>query len=414
MLGAYGAVRRALTLPPAEAMRPEPPAIYHAGLLERLGIRRLTSAPARMILRTLIRRPFRALLGVVGISFAVAILLVGRFFVDSMNQIADVQFRLVQREDVTVSFHDPQPGRARHEIARLPGVLLSESFRTIPARLRFEHRHRRVGVFGLPEGTELRGLIDEDLKRVKVPGEGVVLTERLAEILGVTPGDRLTVEVLEGARPVREVAVAGLVNELIGLSAYMNVEALNRFMREGRTVSGALLSIDPIGASGLYSLLKSVPAVGGVGIQEAERASFEETIAQSMGIFTTVLVIFSCVIACAVIYNAARIALSERGRELASLRVLGFTRREVSIMLLGEQTILTLLAIPIGCLIGYWISALIASYYQWELFRLPLVISDDTYAFSMIVVLAASVVSGLVVRRRIDRLDLVAVLKTRE
>jgi putative ABC transport system permease protein len=213
---------------------------------------------------------------------------------------------------------------------------------------------------------------------------------------------------------VREVAVAGLVNELIGLSAYMNVEALNGFMREGRTVSGAFLSVDPIGASGLYSLLKSVPAVGGVGIHEAERASFEETIAQSMGIFTTVLIIFSCVIACAVIYNAARIALSERGRELASLRVLGFTRREVSIMLLGEQTILTLLAIPIGCLIGYWISALIASYYQWELFRLPLVISDDTYAFSMIVVLAASVVSGLVVRRRIDRLDLVAVLKTRE
>jgi putative ABC transport system permease protein len=164
-----------------------------------------------------------------------------------------------------------------------------------------------------------------------VPPTGVVLTTKLAEILGVAPGERVTVEVLEGAGPVRSVPVAGLVDELVGLSAYMDVHALNRLMREGDTVSGALLAVDALAAPRLYAELKRMPAVSGVNIRAAALRSFEATLAKSMGIFTTVLVVFACVIAGAMIYNAARIALSERGRELASLRVLGFTRDEVTV-----------------------------------------------------------------------------------
>jgi putative ABC transport system permease protein len=293
-------------------------------------------------------------------------------------------------------------------------VCSSDLFRVVPARLRFAHRTRRIGLTGLEPGSEMHRLIDQHLETIAVPPEGVVLTTKLAEILDVGPGDTLTVEVLEGARPVRRVVVAGLVDELIGLSAYMDLRALNRLMREGPTVSGALLAVDPLVAPRLYADLKRMPAVGAITVREAALASFEATLAQSMGIFTTVLVVFACVIAVAMVYNAARIALSERGRELASLRVLGFTRGEITIMLLGEQALLTVLAIPLGFIIGYRICALIAGAYQWELFRLPLVVSVQTYGFALWVVLAAALFSGLVVRRRLDRLDLVEVLKTRE
>jgi len=247
-----------------------------------------------------------------------------------------------------------------------------------------------------------------------LPPEGVVLTTKLAEILDVAPGDALQVEVLEQGRPVRTVRVAGLAAELIGLNAYMDERALHRLMREGPSISGAFLRVDGAAQAALNTELKHMPAVAGATTRIAALRGFEETLARSMGIFTTVLITFAAVIAAAMVYNAARIALSERGRELASLRVLGFTRGEVSLLLLGEQAVVAVAAIPLGFVIGHRVCALLASLYQWELFRMPLVVTPRTYAFAVGVVAIASVASALAVRRRIDRLDLVAVLKTRE
>jgi putative ABC transport system permease protein len=260
----------------------------------------------------------------------------------------------------------------------------------------------------------LRLVFDRDGKPVAIPASGLMLSRVLAELLNVAPGATLHVEVLEGERPIRKVSVVGTVDELVGLSAYMDAAALNRLMREGGTVSGAFLTVDSQVAPALYADLKRMPAVGGVSLREVALESFEKTLAESMGIFTFVLVVFSCVIAVAMVYNAARIALSERGRELASLRVLGFTRGEVAVLLLGEQGILTLLAIPLGYFIGYRMCALLAGAYQWELFRLPLFVSTQSYGFALLVVVLAAICSGYVVRRRLDRLDLVEVLKTRE
>jgi putative ABC transport system permease protein len=222
------------------------------------------------------------------------------------------------------------------------------------------------------------------------------------------------VEVLEGERPVRRIAVAGDVDEQIGLSAYLDSRALARLLREQGSVSGAFLRIDAAAADELHARLKRLPAVAGATTRLAALESFEGTIKQSFSIFTTVLVLFACAIAAAMVYNAARIALSERGRELASLRVLGFTRREIAVLLLGEQALLTLLALPVGFAIGWALCMWIGSAYQRELFAIPLIVRGRSYLFALAVVVAAALVSAGLVRRRLDRLDLVAVLKTRE
>lgn len=414
LFGAVTAVRRAWRVPAAEAMRPEPPGQFHAGWLERLGAQRWVPPATRMIARNMARRPLRAVMSITGLACAVAILLLGRYFVDAIEYLAAVQFALVQRDDMTVVAHEPLPATARYELARLPGVLVSESYRAVPVRLRSGHRSRRTALMGLPPDASLRRLLDRNLESVALPPEGLVLTKMLADILEVQPGDTVLVEVLEGSRPKREVPVSGLVDELIGLSAYMDVRALNRLMHEGGTVSGAMLIVEPERMAELYGLLKRLPAVGGVLQRETTLESFEKTIGESMGVFTGVLVGFACVLAVAIVYNAARIALSERGRELASLRVLGFTRGEVSRMLLGEQALLLAAALPIGVALGYGTSALMAWTYQWELFRLPLVLTPATYAFSVGVVGVAFLLSALLVRRRLDRIDLVEVLKSRE
>jgi putative ABC transport system permease protein len=414
-VGALGAVRRAISLPPAEAMRPEPPARFRPGIVERLGIHWLVPTSVRIILRNLERRPGKAMLSIFGLSLASGLLVVGFFlYFDTIERIVEIQFNEVQREDVSLVFHEPRPASVKYDLASLPGVIRVEPYRAVPARLRFAHRSRRTALLGLESTADLRRIVSKDYQTATVPPDGLLLTTKLAEILEVKPGERLTVEVLEGDRPVREIALAATVDELVGLSAYMDVGALNRLMNEGKTSSGAFLMVDSPAIPKLYSELKQTPAVSAVSVPEVALASFNDTIARTINVSTAILIGFAVVIAFGMVYNGARIALSERGHELASLRVLGFTQGEIGVMLLGEQAILTLVSVPVGFALGYGIAGLITVAIDTELIRFPLVIGAKSYALAFLVVAGSAFLSGYLVRWRLRHLDLVAVLKTRE
>lgn len=412
--GALAAVRRAARLAPAESMRPEPPAAFRAGLSAGGAGTGSLPLPVRMILRNLARRPWRALASVLGIALAVGLMVLGRFAVDAPEHMLAMQFTSVQRDDVTVIFDETRGPEAALAIARMDGVLQAEPFRIVPAWLRHGHRGKRVEVTGLPADGELRRLIDRDGRVVELPERGLVLGEKLARLLGVAPGDTVSVEVLEGRRPVLEVPVVRVVDELLGLGAYMEAGALSRLLGEDRTVSGARLRILGDEAEAFHARLKRLPAVAGVAVRDAIRRSMRESMDRAFFFFSGVLVTFSCVIIAGVVYNSARIALSERGNELASLAVLGFTNREVGVLLLGEQAMLLLAAIPAGLGLGYGMCALLVPMFDRELFRVPLVIARMSYVYPILAAVVAGVLSGLLVARRIRDLDLVAVLKTRE
>jgi putative ABC transport system permease protein len=414
VVGGLVSVRQAVILSPAQAMRPEPPATFRPTLVERWGLQRIFSPAGRIVLRNLERRPLRAGPSTLGIAVAIAILLAGFYLGDALSWLMTVQFQIVQREDVTVVFNEPRPASTRYALARLPGVLRSEVFRSVPVRLRHEHYQYRLGLTGIDPQGEFRRLIDRHLNSVPLPPEGLVLTTKLAEILHVQPGDTLTLEVLEGDRPIRQVKVGGFVDETIGLSAYMDIRALNQLMREGRTVSGAYLAIDRAKTEQLYRQLKQTPAIEGVVFRDAMLQSFEEISAQNMKVMTAILVTFACIITFSVVYNSARIALSERGRELASLRIIGFTQAEIGVILLGEQAILIFLAIPLGLLLGVGLAALMAQAYNSELYRLPVIITRSACGFTVLAVLIAALVSGFSIYRQLQKLNLIAVLKTRE
>jgi putative ABC transport system permease protein len=414
VLGIAGAVLRAMKLPPAEAMRPEPPGMYRPTILERIGMQRFFSPPARMILRQLERRPMRAVLSCLGIAFSGALLVLGNFIGDSVNYVIDFQFYTAQRQDMTLTLVEPRSQAALYDIMHFPGVIRAEPFRSVSVRLRFGHFSRRTAIMGLSPHRELYRLLDIDEKLVSIPEEGLVLSEKLAEILGASIGDILTVEVMEGERPVRQIAVTGLISDFSGTSAYMDIRALNRMMHEGRTISGAFVTADQNQLGVIYRKLKEAPVVGGITLKKAALLSFQETLAKNLLVTRVFYVIFATIIAFGVVYNSVHVTLSERSRELATLRVIGFTRREVSFMLLGEVAALTLVAIPLGLLFGYWLAALMMYALQTESQRFPLIIEYSTYAFAAIVVVAATIASSLGARRKLDRLDLVSVLKSRD
>jgi putative ABC transport system permease protein len=284
----------------------------------------------------------------------------------------------------------------------------------VPVRLRAGHRSRTLAITGLPAAPRLNRVVNRNGRVVALPPQGLVLSEMLGRILGVTIGDTLQVEVLEGFRPVREVGVVDLVDDSMGLQAYMRIDAIRGLLREGGVVTGAALTLDPAAVDRFYATVKLIPAVAGVALTKVTLQNFRETMAENMNLQIIVNVMFAGIIAFGVVYNSARVSLSERERELASLRVLGFTRAEISLILLGELALLTLVALPLGAVIGYLLGELIMAGFNNEVYRLSFVVSPATIAWSFLVVIAAAFVSGLVVRRRLDRLDLVAVLKTRE
>jgi putative ABC transport system permease protein len=399
---------------PAEALRPEVPARYRVSLAERTGLGRLLTQPARMIARAIQRHPGRAALSVLGIGLATALMVVGTFTLDSVNLMMDVQFNVAQRFDVMTTFARPASAGALDEVLRMPGVMAAEPFRVVPVRLRFAHRSRHTAITGVPRGGRLTRIIDSPSTVVDLPAGGLLLSVTLADVLGARPGDDVAVEVLEGTRRNVRMRLAGVVDEYMGMNAYLDLEALHALMQEGGTLSGAYLQVDRARMRELYAALKTTPRVAGVLLKNAALASFNDTMASMMRQMLVVYVLFAGIIAFGVVYNNARISLAERSRELATLRVIGFSRGEVSYILLGELAVLTLVALPVGCLMGYGMAASMMSLLETELWRLPFVILPRTYAFAMIVSTGATIVSAFVVRERLDRLDLVAVLKARE
>lgn len=413
-LGVSGAVRQAVRLPPAEAMRPEPPAEYRASLFERIGLSQLVSTSFRMALRNLERKPWQAFFTAFGLALATGIPIVPGAMSDGINYLLSIQWDVAERQNVTLSLIEPGSASVLNDIRTLPGVMIAEPFRSVPARLRFGHHSRRLGVTGLPRDAYLNRLLDADERAVELPPDGLLVSAKLAEILGAKVGDQITVEVQEGRRPKLEATIQGTITDYAGIAAYMEIGALRRLMREGGTVSGAYLAVDMNHWNDFLTAVKDAPRIAGVGIKEAVRASFKKSTGDMIGMVTMIYFTFAIIVSFGVVYNSARIALSERTRDLATLRVIGFTQREVAAVMIGELAVLTAAAIPAGLWIGTQLAGMIVRTASTESVRLPLVLTPHTYAMAVLVVLCSSALSFAVVSQRLARLDLLGVLKARD
>ncbi len=414
VLGTIGSVWQAVRLPPAEAMRPAAPGDFRPTLLERMGFQRFLPQTMRMILRSLERQPIKSALSCLGISTAVAVIILGSYAKDAVDYVMESQFRHAQRQDLMVTFIRPAKADAIHDIENLPGVHAVVPMRTVAVRVRSGHHSRRIAIQGLPPDNKLFKAVDILREEKEIPVDGVLMTTKLAEVLELQIGDLVTAEVLEGDRPHCELRLRGVVDDFSGLSCYASLDTVHRMMREGDSLSAAFVTVDSQRVNQLYTDLKRLPQVAGVSIKVAMIQSFRETVAENLLRIRAFNVAFATIIAFGVVYNAARISLAERSRELATLRVIGFSRAEISGILLGELAVLTVLALVPGMGLGYLFCIVSTLSLNTEMYRIPLVINPSTHGFACGVIVLAAILSGLVVRRRLDELDLIAVLKTRE
>jgi putative ABC transport system permease protein len=413
VLGTLNAIAATVRLAPAEAMRPPAPDRYRRTLIERLGIRAMTPA-LRMIVRNLERKPLRSSLAIVGVAAAVAIVVVGNFVRDAIDVIVDVQFRQVLRGDVSLWTVDAVEDHAGRELARLPGAVAVESTRFVPVTFSRGHRSERTILRGYHGRAQLYRVIDGAQRELLLEGRGLVLNQRLAEKLDARVGDRVRMRVIEGRGQTLELPVGQIVPEMMGLNAYIDRRELNRLLGDGDLSSGFVVATLRGQESHLLDASKRLPLVAGAWSKATMLRNMEDVSARNVRIMGAILTAFASVIAVGVVYNNARIALAERAWELASLRVLGLTRGEVSALLLGELGITIAIALPLGMLLGLGLTHLVVELLKSDQFHFPVAISASTYAWAALCVTLAGLGSALVVRRRIDRLDMVSALKARD
>jgi putative ABC transport system permease protein len=413
-LGTWTAIRAVVRLSPAQAMQPPSPPAFKPTLIERLGFARYVSTGAMMVIRNFERRPLRAAFTVTGIALAVALQISGAFWLDAIAHIVDVQFRQVQQGDVLVNFHRPVPLSVVKDLQRLPGVIGAEPYRSEPVRVRLRGHSEDTALIGYRAGAQLMRVVDEQRGAVAMPAQGVVLSVMLARELDARVGDRIALEFRLWNQRHAEVEVVDIVQTMFGKLLYMNLDAMNRLARDGDGVADAALQVDPQAMSAFWSAVKAAPVINSVFDKAGSLANFNKTTSRTMGIFSGILTLFAVAMAVGIIYNAARISLSERAWELASLRVLGMTRAEVSVLLLAELGAELLLALPIGAVAGWGLASLMMQLMSSDSIDFPVIIEPSTYASAALIVLAAGIASALLVRRKIDQLDLVAVLKVRE
>lgn len=414
ILGTWAAISAVVRLKPAVAMQPPTPPSYRQTLIERIGLARQVAASTLMLIRNFERRPWRSLFTITGIALAVALQISGSFWIDAMDHIVDVQFRLVQRGDVVVNFQQPVPPSVAQDLQRLPGVIHAEPNRSEAIRVHWRGASEEGVLLGLPATARLLRPVDEQRGALPIAGHGLMLSGLLARQLAVRQGDRVEVEFLMWQQTRALVEVVDIVHTMMGKQAFMNLDAMNTLSRDGNGVTEASLQVDPRFMSAFWAAVKQAPHITAVFDKASSMASFRETTSRSMAVFSAILTLFAVAMAVGIVYNAARISLSERAWELASLRVLGMTRAEVSFLLLGQLGAELLLALPIGAVTGWGLAVLLMRLMSSDNIDFPVVIEPSTYAWAALIVLAAGLVSALLVRRQIDRLDLVAVLKVRE
>lgn len=414
VVGVFSSVRRAVKLPPAEAMRPEPPSNYRPAFVERSGIGKFLSHTFRIAVRNLERKPAQAFFTIIGLALATGILIVPNCFRDGINSVLEFQWDVVQRQDLSIGLAEPSGHKVRHLFAQLPGVVDVEPFRYAPVRIHFGHHTRQLVIQGMPADSQQNRVIDAATRQIILPPQGMILSSKLAGTLGARVGDELVVESLEGKSIIRPVTLVGLAEDFAGVAAYMDIRAVNRLLGEGDIISGAAVTVDPAKRKIFFDALKKIPRVSWVAIKESLRANFRKTTAASINLIQSIYLTFATIVAFGVVYNNARISLAERGRELATLRVIGFSRREVGTVLITELVILAMIAVPLGLLIGTGFATVILGAVNTETVRLPLVFTLKNYTFAVLVVTVASTLSALAVLRRLNQLNLVSALKAPE
>ena len=414
-LGAISGLLRAVRLPPAVAMRSGASQPAPSKGLARLAKIFLLRPVGRMVMIRMVGNPWLTIFSILGMGLGMSLLILSSFMEKTIEYVLDHQFARSQRQDLQLSFYEPRTQRSLYEVQQWPGVRRVEGFRSVPVRMRNGLASDRLALLGLEPDVELFRVLDQYDRPIGFPEQGgLTITGKLAQKLHLSIGDIVEIDLLEGQNRSIFLEVQRIYPNYTGPAAFLPKAYLHELMHEGERESGLFLSIDPDKRAQVYQQIKQTPAIAGVTDKDAALANFRAMISKSTGWMRLINAVFAILITLGVAYNSALITFSERSRDLATMRVLGYRESEVNRVLLLELFWTMFLAIPVGVPLGYLFAYGLVRSLDSETHRFPFLIHEQTIVYAILVMLAATTVCGWMVIRMTQRLDLISVLKVRE
>jgi putative ABC transport system permease protein len=416
MAGAAVAAFRASRIHPAESMRPEAPVIGHRVLLEQISmIWKRLSFTWKMIVRNVSRHKFRSSLNAFGVMISTTLLIIGFFSIDGIDYLMDFEYSRTQRQDVQVSFFLERNKEALYEAQRFDYVTHAEPLLQYPFTLTNGWRTKDVLIVGLERDARLRRLMDTNEQVVDIGEGGLVLSEKLAQMMSLNVGDSVKMKPMMGRVTTEKIIkVTKIVQQYFGASGFMNIKALSRVLDEPFAMNSVLVSTDPGKSRLMNDELDDIPLISSVTVKADTIDSMETTMNMQMKVMSFMTVLFAGVIAFSIIYNITSVSLSERERELASLRVMGFSQKEVGRILYYENILMGIVGLFLGVPLGMLVCRGLVTAFDTEMIRLPYHLNPRTFIISITCTCIFVLISNLAIRHKINTLDLVETLKERE
>ena len=410
-LGTWGGARSALRLEPAESMRPAPPEVGGAVFLEGWGwLWRRLSFGSKMVIRTLLRNPFRCVVTAFGSAMATALMVEAFCLGDSIKFLNDYEFRRTSHQDVTVSLREPRHWQSLSELGKLAGVEVVEGQLNVGCDMTLGPRSRRVSLTGLAPDAQLYTPLDQRGHPVRPLDQGLVLSSRAATVLQARVGDTIRVRPLVGERRESNCVVTQIVDTYLGMGAYCDLSYLSRLIGEERAASSVLMRT----SSSLGSHMAARPWVVGLNWRLSSYTKMKATLDQSLGTSLGILSTFAALLSFGSVLNLALVSLAERSREVGTFRVLGLTPVEVARIFVMESYVLNGLGILAGLPLGFLLVQMITRSYDTDFFRFPTLIPIHRIVLSVALMLVFITLAQLVVLRMVRSWPWLDALKVRE
>ncbi len=412
-IAGLNAAKRVLKIAPAEAMRPVAPIEgkkwWGERILPFIGSMKISW---RLTFRNMWRNKKRTIFTVSAISMTVGLMISILMMLDSVDYLFEMAFGDALSYDYKVAFTTDVHQDIVNDLSEFEEITYVEPIAEYPFRLKNGWREKNTMIMGIERNSRVYHLSGLNGGRIDVPREGILLTEGLAESLGVKRGDMLTIEALNKPGIERQVTVKGLVEEYMGGSGFMELDVLNGVLQEGSTINNALINLR-------YNSGNFVRDIEGMAYVQSVREPDDmvKQYNEYMGLmyaYIGVIITLSCIMGFAIIYNTTTISIMERKRELASLRIMGFTNKKVSELIFNENTAVSVMGLIVGMPLGRFMGVQMLNYVPEDMMSLPLVIFPKTYVLAAVTVALFVILAQMANMRRISRMDLVEVMKSRE
>ena len=414
-VASFQGVRGVISLQPAEAMHPVVPTFVKKTFLEKIpGFWRAFNVQGRMAIRNLLRNKNRSIFTLIGMIFTFS-MMASFFSLSSMSEtmIMD-QFTRVQKQDVKLTFVKPMPrSNVIRELNDVDGIKRVEPFLEIPVSLKFLNHKKDVIALGISDGSELYNVFDKDGNRLEVPKSGMMVSEQVANKLGVQVGDVLQVESIFAKDEKLNVKIEKIIPQYLGANIYMNQDVLLGLLKQGEMMTSALNAIDERAIPSLKDEYRASKYISIIEVRQEMIDKYEELMG-SATYALWVMAIISIITGFAIVYNSSIISLAERKRELASLRVMGMTPKEVMEVVSVEQWFIGFSGMIAGIPLAFLMSQAMSTSMSNDLYTIPPGTSGNAIVLAFIGTIFAIAVSQVSISRKVKQLDLVAVLKERE